>query len=204
MVKVKICGITSLQDAAAILKLKPDALGFVFYKNSPRYITFPKAKTIIDRLPSSVKKVGVFVNDEERNIRFIAGGLKLDMLQFHGSESAEFCGRFRDYRIVKALRVKDKHSLQGIKTYPVWGVMFDAYKKNFFGGTGTQFNWNLIKDIKLTGKEIFLSGGLSAGDVKAAISLVRPDWVDVSSSVEIRPGKKDYRLVKEFIEAVRK
>ena len=204
MVKVKICGITSLRDAVAILKLKPDALGFVFYKRSPRYISPERAKAIIDKLPSSVKKVGVFVNEKERNVKFIADSLKLDMLQFHGNESAGFCGRFRDYRIVKALRIKDKHSLQGIKRYPVRGVIFDAYKKNFFGGTGTRFDWNLIKDIKLTGKEIFLSGGLHAKNVKAAISLVRPDWVDVSSSVEIRPGKKDYLLVKDFIEAVRK
>lgn len=203
MIKIKICGITNLEDALNISKLKPDALGFVFYKKSPRYIAADKAKAIIPRISSFIKKVGVFVNEKENTIRNIAKDLKLDILQFHGDESPQFCQKFKNYKIIKALRIKNKTGLKDLRRYPVWAVMFDSYQKNLFGGTGKSFNWEIIKNIKLKKRNIFLSGGLDAKNVKEAIRLIKPDWVDVSSSIEIRPGKKDYKKVKEFIEAVR-
>jgi phosphoribosylanthranilate isomerase len=203
-VKVKICGITNLEDTLKIAKLKPDALGFVFYKKSPRYVSVAKALQIIWHLPRKIKKVGVFVNEKENNIKDIASSLKLDILQFHGDESPEFCKRFKNYKVLKSIRIKDKFSLKNIKRNPVWGILFDTYNKNLFGGTGKKFNWDLIRDIKLDNKKIFLSGGLNVKNVKSAIKVLKPDWVDVSSSVEIRPGKKDINKVKKFIEIVRK
>jgi len=204
MVRIKICGITNLEDALRIARLKPDAFGFVFYKKSPRYILPEKAKEIIRQIPRGIKKVGVFVNERQGKIKSIAAKLKLDLLQFHGDESLQFCAKFKNYKIIKAWRIKDKNSLKNIKRYPVWGFLFDSYQKNKFGGTGGRFNWKLIKDIKLPGKHIFLSGGLDAVNVKKAIRLIRPNWVDVSSTVESRPGKKDYNKVKKFIEAAKR
>ena len=203
MVKVKICGITNLYDALRISELRPDALGFVFYKKSPRYITPNKAKEIIRKIPSSVQKVGVFVNEKEDNIIHIAKDLKLDILQLHGKESPQFCKRFKNYKVIKAFRIEDKKSLKDLRLYTVWGFLFDSYEKNLFGGTGEKFNWEIIKSLKLKKRNIFLSGGLNAKNIKSAIGFIKPNWVDVSSSVEIRPGKKDYKKVKDFIEAVR-
>ena len=204
MVRVKICGITNLEDALKVAKFKPDAMGFVFYKKSPRYIKPERAKGIIRRIPASIKKVGVFVNEREGNIKYIAKNLKLDILQFHGSESPEFCKRFKNYKIIKALRIKDKNSLKDLKKYPVWAFLFDSYQKNLYGGTGIKFNWEILRDVIPHCKNIFLSGGLDAKSVKEAIKLIKPNWVDVSSSVEIKPGKKDYKKAKKFIDTIRK
>lgn len=204
MFKVKICGITNLEDAMVSIEAGCDALGFVFYKKSPRYIRPEEAKEIIKQIPESIKKVGVFVNEKEQNIKCIAKDLKLNILQFHGDELPEFCRKFKNYKIIKALRIKDKDSLKRLGRYSVWAFLFDAYQKNLFGGTGKNFDWKIIKDINLRPKNIFLSGGLSVKNVKEAINLIKPNWVDVSSSVEIRPGKKDHRKIKEFIRAVRK
>lgn len=203
MVKVKICGITNLEDAIASVGAGCNALGFVFYKKSPRYIIPQQAKRIIRLIPSSITKIGVFVNAKKKTIDNIARMCKLDILQFHGYESPEFCKKFKGYKIIKAVRIKNKNSLNGLSKYPVWGFMFDSYNKNLFGGTGNKFDWNIIKNIKLKKRNIFLSGGLDAKNVKEAIRLIKPNWVDVSSSVELKPGKKDYKKVKKFIETVR-
>ena len=202
MVRIKICGITNLEDALKIAKLKPHALGFVFYKKSPRYIQPEKAKAIIKYLPKGIQKVGVLVNEREKNIKHIARDLKLDMLQFHGSESAEFCEKFKGYKIIKAFRVKNRIDFRNILDYKTFAYLFDTFVKTKVGGTGKRFNWALIRHLSGFHKPVFLSGGLNAKNVKEAIKQVRPDWVDVSSSVEIRPGKKDYKKVKEFIKAV--
>lgn len=205
MVKIKICGITNLEDALKIAKLKPDALGFVFYKQSPRYIKPKQAKKIIRQIPPSIKKVGIFVNEQANVIKNIAKSLKLDILQFHGNELPEFCKRFKNYKIIKSLRIKDKNSLKDLKRYHgLWAFLFDSYQKNLYGGTGKSFDWKILKGIRPYCKNIFLSGGLNAKNVKEAIKLIKPHWVDVSSSVEIGPGKKDIRKVKEFIKAVRR
>jgi phosphoribosylanthranilate isomerase len=203
MVKIKICGITNLEDALDAVKLGADALGFVFYKKSPRYICEDKAIQIIYHLPKKIKKAGVFVNEKKENIKKIAEFLKLDMLQFHGNESKDFCRHFKGYKIIKAIRIKNKNSLKDIDKYPVWAVLFDRYQPGIFGGTGKKFNWDLIKDVKLKDKVIFLSGGLNKNNVRTAIRMVKPDWVDASSSLEKSPGKKSYQKMKEFIKEVK-
>lgn len=125
------------------------------------------------------------------------------MLQFHGDESPDFCKRFKSYKVIKAFRVKDKSSLKSLKEYDVWGLLFDSYQKNIFGGTGKRFDWKLIKNLKTGRKNIFISGGLNTRNVKEVIQILHPDWVDVSSSVETKPGEKDIKKVKRFIKTVK-
>lgn len=204
MVRVKICGITNLEDALCSVEAGCDALGFVFYKKSPRYITPQKAKDIIKKLPKNITKIGVFVNAPEKTIKDIARICGLDMLQFHGNESQEFCKRFNGYQIIKVFRIKDKIDIENILRYKTFAYLFDTFVESKPGGTGRRFNWDLLEGLEDIDRSIFLSGGLTAKNVKGAIKVIHPDWVDVSSSVEIKPGEKDYNKVKKFIEAVRK
>lgn len=202
-VKVKICGITNLEDALNAVEAGCDALGFVFYKKSPRNILPEKARDIIDKLAKNAVKIGVFVNEKEKNIRKTAKLCLLDMLQFHGDESRGFCKKFKDSKVIKAFRIKDKIDLSKILRYNTFAYLFDTFVKSKPGGTGRSFNWDLLRYLGAIKKPVFLSGGLNAKNVKRAIQVVRPDWIDVSSSVEIRPGKKDHKKVKRFIELIK-
>jgi phosphoribosylanthranilate isomerase len=204
MVKVKICGITNVKDALAAVNAGCDAVGFVFYKKSPRYVTPEKVKEIVKQLPKQVIKVGVFVNAKEKEILRIAKLCKLDILQFHGNESPEFCRKFKGHKIVQAFRIKDKIDLKQVLRYKVFAYLFDTFVKSEIGGTGKKFEWKLLIAMNNIKQPIFLSGGLTAENVKKAIDAVGPHWVDVSSSVEIRPGKKDHIKIKKFIKAVKK
>jgi phosphoribosylanthranilate isomerase len=199
MVKVKICGITNLEDALYAVKQGADALGFVFYKKSPRYIKPEKARVIISKLPKFVKKVGVFVNARESTIKRLTRNLKLDMLQFHGDESDDFCRRFRNFKIIKAFRVRKKIHLTDLSKYNVWAYLFDTFARNKFGGTGEKFDWRLLSGLKGLKKTIFLSGGLNPQNIRKALKSFSAHWVDSSSSLEKYPGKKDFRKVKRFI-----
>lgn len=203
MLKIKICGITNDEDARVAVDAGCDALGFVFYRKSPRYIKPGDALKIIRQLPAHIIKIGVFVNSREESIRRIARLCDLDMLQFHGDESPEFCRRFKGYKVIKAFRIKDRIDLDKVCSYKTFAYLFDTFAKARFGGTGRNFNWKLIKDIGNIKCPIFLSGGLNEKNVKEAVKVVRPDWVDVSSSLETSPGKKDHLKVKRFIKAVK-
>lgn len=199
MVKVKICGITNLEDALYAASHGADALGFVFYKKSPRYIKPEKAREIIKYLPKTITKVGVFVNAREATVRKITDNLKLDVLQFHGDESEDFCSRFRDFKMIKAFRVKDEIDLAELSNYGVWAYLFDSFSEEKFGGTGKRFNWKTLSCLKSLKKTIFLSGGLNPGNVKKALRAFSANWVDASSSLEIYPGKKDSVKIRKFI-----
>ncbi len=203
MVRVKICGITNLEDARDSVKAGCNALGFVFYKKSPRYIKPEKASKIIKELPKNVKKIGVFVNAKEKTVRSIAKICGLDMLQFHGDETPQFCQRFSNYKVIKAFRIKNKIDLRKILKYKTFAYLFDTFVLEKIGGTGRKFNWNLLRKIDKIKQQIFLSGGLNTRNVKEAIKIVHPGWVDVSSSLELKPGKKDYKEIREFIKAVK-
>lgn len=203
MVKSKICGITNLVDAKASIEASCDALGFVFYRKSPRFISPVKAKEIIKQLPKNVIKIGVFVNEKEREIKRIAKFCGLDMLQFHGNESPEFCDKFKDYKVIKAFRVKGCIDEKMVARYKPFAYLFDTFVPAKAGGTGRKFNWKLIRHINELKRPVFLSGGLTAKNIKDAIRCAHPDWVDVSSSVEKSPGKKDHNKVKEFIKSTR-
>ncbi|MDP2905617.1 MAG: phosphoribosylanthranilate isomerase [Candidatus Omnitrophota bacterium] len=215
MVKVKICGITNLEDAMAAVDAGCDALGFIFSKSSPRYITPKKAGEIIKRLARPVIKIGVFVNAKEKHIKRVARSLGLNMLQFHGGESAQFCRKFKNYKIIKTFKLpvgtgfkpvptKNSLDLQSMLQYRPFAYLFDTYSPSKAGGTGKQFNWKLLRHIDALERPVFLSGGLRAGNVLRAIKSVRPDWVDASSSLESSPGKKDHRKVRKFIEAAKR
>lgn len=200
MVKVKICGITNADDALASINAGCDAIGFAFFKKSPRYITAEKASLLIRQLPGKVIKIGVFADAKENTVKRIARLCKLDMLQFHGHESPAFCNKFKGYKVIKAFRIKDKVDLKEILKYKTFAYLFDAFSATKLGGTGRKFDWNL-----LTGNTgnlracIFLSGGLNPKNVNKAIRTVHSDWVDASSSLEVKPGQKDHKKVKDFI-----
>jgi len=204
MVKVKICGITNLEDALAAIAAGADALGFLFYKKSPRYIIPAKASQIIRQLPKRVIKIGIFVNARDKNIRKIAKICRLDMLQFHGNESPEFCDRFKDYKVIKSIRVRGKKDLKDIVNYNPFAFLFDTSTESKLGGTGKSFDWSLIVGMGRFKKPVFLSGGLNEENVGKAIRIANPSWVDVSSSVESSYGRKDHNKLKSFIRAAKK
>ncbi len=199
MVRVKICGITNLEDALCAAIAGCDALGLVFYKKSPRYITPQKAKQIIRLLPKRVIKIGVFVNMAAGKIKDVAKSCRLDILQFHGRQTPEFCKKFKHYRIVKAFRVKDRINLAEVLKYKTFGYLFDSYAKSRPGGTGKSFNWKLLQNLDAIKKPVFLSGGLNDKNVLQAIAVAHPDWVDACSSLEASPGKKDHHMGVKFI-----
>lgn len=204
MVKIKICGITNPSDALQAYRLGADFLGFIFYKGSPRYIPLEKAKEIFQRLPPSVKKVGVFVNERIENVKRIAKFLKLDFLQFHGDETKDYISKFKGYKIIKSFRIKDKDSLEAISEYKNADLyLLDTYVKRKRGGTGKTFNWDLACKLKRFKKPLILSGGLNPKNVVRAIKKVRPYGVDVCSGVEKNVGKKDLELMSEFIRKAR-
>ena len=197
-VRVKICGITSIEDATATVEAGADALGFMFYEPSPRYLTAERAGAIIRELPTHVAKVGVFVDAGAQTIRHTADTAGLDTLQFHGDESPEFCSKFEQHTI-KAFRVKDEESLGLLPDYETDAWLLDSYVKGVPGGTGEKFNWNLAVEAKHLGKPILLAGGLTPENAAEAVSQVAPFGLDVSSGVEVSPGKKDVEKVTQLI-----
>ncbi len=202
MVKVKICGLTDVEDAKICVSLGVDFIGFVFAE-SPRRITKEDAKGIIAGLPPAVKKVGVFVNEVKDIGEDIARYCWLDVLQFHGDESPNYCLHFGGFEIFKAFRLRAKEDLVPVPEYRVDAYLLDAFVPGKSGGTGESFDWDLAIEAKKFGRPIVLSGGLDAGNVGEAIRKVRPEIVDVSSGVESAPGRKDADKLKEFVESVR-
>lgn len=203
MVKVKICGITNLKDAMAAVDAGAGAIGFVFAK-SPRRIKPQDAAKIIKNLQRPVNCVGVFVGAPVKTVEKIVKACKIGTLQFHGSESPEYCAYFRKARkVIKAFRIKDKNDLKDLKRYKVDGYLLDTFVKGLKGGTGRMFNWKLAKEAKKIASPIILSGGLNPENVARAIRTVRPYMVDVSSGVEKYPGKKDKKLMEKFIKEVK-
>ena len=203
MVKLKICGITNLEDASAACSYGADALGFVFAK-SPRRISVQIVKTIIKKLPPFIVTVGVFVNEERGKVREIADACGLDCLQFHGDETPGYWNYFKDkYKIIKAIRVRSIDSLSGLKKYNVDAFLLDSYVSGRRGGTGIKFEWGLAVKAKRYGKPVILAGGIGIGNVRDAVRKVRPYAIDVSSAVEKAPGRKDHNLMKAFIGRVR-
>jgi phosphoribosylanthranilate isomerase len=197
MVKIKICGITNIEDALHAAGCGADALGFVFYDRSPRCLTPEAARGIIAELPPFVTAVGLFVNETPERIRQIADFCGLDVLQLHGDEGPADCD-FAPRRVVKALRVKKAASLDGHAAYAVSALLLDAWVAGTYGGTGERFNWELAAAVARQ-RPVILAGGLRAENVAAAVHTVRPYGVDVSSGVEAAPGIKDPAKVEAFI-----
>jgi phosphoribosylanthranilate isomerase len=202
MIKIKICGITNLEDALAAADFGADALGFNFYKKSPRCIDPEKATEIIAQLPPFIMPVAIFVNEREDRIREIQARTCIQTVQFHGDESPEFCQRF-GRRIIKAFQVKDKESLKAMAHYRVGAFLLDSYREGMRGGTGVAFDWHLAVVAKTFGK-VILAGGLTPENVAEAVKLVQPYGVDVTGGVEKEKGVKDHAMMKKFITEVRR
>ncbi len=201
MTRIKICGITNLDDALQAVEAGADALGFVFYARSPRYVTPAQVKKIVAELPPFVTKVGLFVNEPAEGIVRSMAEARLDVVQLHGDERPADC-LFDSHPVIKALRVKDAGSLAGADEYQVAALLLDAWCDEHYGGTGKSFDWKLAK--QLTGRRpLILAGGLRPENVIDAVRRVKPYAVDVSSGVEAAPGKKDHSKVAEFICRVR-
>ena len=190
--RVKICGITNLADAQAAVAAGADVIGFILHENSPRFVSVEKVAEISKQLPPFVLRAGVFVNPEEALVTRAIGEGGLNLLQFHGDETPEFCTQF-GLMSVKALRVRDAESLNELAKFQTDAYLLDAYSKNGLGGTGETFNWDLAVEAQKFGKPIFLAGGLTPENVAPAVRKVRPFAVDVSSGVESAPGKKTTR-----------
>lgn len=199
--RVKICGITRIEDAITAIEHGVDALGFVFYEPSPRYVDIPTAVEICRKLPPFVNKVALFVNAEEDWIEDVLQAVDIDLIQFHGDEDEEECIRYRK-PYIKALRVSaDSEISCAVQQYPAArGILLDAYVKGVHGGTGQAFDWSLIPGN--LDKPIILAGGLKPDNVRQAIETVKPYAVDVSGGVEQAKGIKDPEKISVFMQEV--
>jgi phosphoribosylanthranilate isomerase len=196
--KVKICGVITQKDALEAVQAGADALGFVFFKGSPRWIEPKLAREIVGILPSSTIKVGVFVNSPQDEVELIAKAVHLDLVQLHGDESPQYCSHLR-WPVLKAVRVQSFKDLENLSEYPVQGFLFDSFDSAKFGGTGRSFAWKILSQAAVP-KPYILSGGLSPANVEKAILVARPAGVDVSSGVERKPGQKDKEKMRKFVE----
>jgi phosphoribosylanthranilate isomerase len=205
MIKVKICGITNGDDARVAVAAGADALGFVMYRKSPRWVDPSVARSIIADLPPFVLPVGVFVNEDAAAVRALMDECGFALAQLHGDETAAYCQQL-GRPVLKALRVKDRGSFLALAEYQgrarVRGVLIDAFSEHAYGGTGHMVDWTLAAEAARS-VPILLAGGLTPSNVAEAVRLVRPYGVDVSSGVEQSPGKKDQEKVKAFIDAAR-
>ncbi|MFC1631968.1 phosphoribosylanthranilate isomerase [Candidatus Omnitrophota bacterium] len=205
MVKVKFCGITNVEDATWVANVGADYLGLVFARDSKRKISLDKAREITAVVPPYIEKVGLFVNEEPKLVEKVLSACNLDLLQFHGDESAEYCSQFKGRaKIIKAFRIKDEASLQQIAQYDTDFYLLDAFVEGEQGGTGVTFSWDLAQRVKELGKPVFLAGGLNPENIIAAIKKVQPYAVDVSSGVESSPRRKSVELMQDFINKARK
>ncbi len=199
---VKICGITNLPDAMVAVEAGADALGFIFYPKSPRYISFENAARIIRELPAKILKVGVFVDAPREDVLTAQQQCQLSVLQFHGEESPEFCEGFTG-QTWKAFRVNGPETLRRLAAYHTTAWLLDAWSPAMPGGTGERFDWDHAVEAQKAGRPIILAGGLTPDNVADAVQRVRPMGVDVSSGVETAPGKKDPLKVRAFLSAAK-
>lgn len=200
MVKVKICGITNLEDAMAAMKWGADALGFVFAP-SPRHVTVEQVVTIVAGLPPFVCKVGVFVDSELEEVKETMIACSLNLAQLHGSERPDYCEALFP-KVIKSFRVEDESVLEIIPRYKASAYLLDSYHATLKGGTGQSFDWEIAKKAIRFGP-VILSGGLSSVNVGQAVNRVKPYAVDVSSGVESEPGKKDHEKLRAFLKAAK-
>ncbi|OGI21735.1 MAG: hypothetical protein A2287_05725 [Candidatus Melainabacteria bacterium RIFOXYA12_FULL_32_12] len=207
MVKIKICGITTLEDASLAAQLGAWAVGFIFYKKSPRYIEPDKAKLIIKELPDNIEKIGVFVDLPLDEIQDIALKTGITQIQLHGNESKDFCTEVVNkinLPVIKAIRIKDFTDLSSIPEYKniVSAILLDSYSKNLFGGTGESFNWGIAKKAKTYNMPIIIAGGINPDNVANVYTEIQPYALDISSGIEEYKGIKDHNKLKKLFSAV--
>lgn len=203
--RIKICGITNVEDANVAVRAGADALGFIMYRKSPRWVDPAVARSIIAGLPPFVLPVGVFVNETAERVRTLMDECGFTLVQLHGDESALYCQNL-GRPTLKAVRLKDRGAFLALAEFHgranVRGFLIDAFSDQGYGGTGQTADWGLAQEAARS-TPIILAGGLSPANVAEAIQIVRPYGVDVSSGVEKSPGKKDPDKVKAFIDAAR-
>ena len=190
-VKLKVCGVTSLEDACAAVDCGAEYLGFNFYRKSPRYIAPAAARAIIERLPDDVISVGVFVNEPRpEDVGEILRVSGARMAQLHGDESPDYCARLGAERVIKALRAGEDFDARRVLDYPAAAILLDAFDAKLYGGTGKMADWEIAREAARLAS-VFLAGGLSPDNIVEAIRAVEPFAVDVNSGVESAPGRKD-------------
>ncbi len=203
MVKVKVCGITNLNDALSACHSGADAVGFILYPKSKRFIKAKDVRKITSQLPPFLTKVGVFVNEDPRDVLEILSYAHLDFAQLHGDETPEECEYVGANRVIKVFRLKSEEEVEKIGPYvgKVRAILLDTYDSKVYGGTGKPFDWKVALKVKERFPEfpLILSGGLNPENVKRAVEIVKPYAVDVSSGVEAEPGVKDGEKVKAFV-----
>ena len=204
MTFIKICGITNVHDALAAVAAGADALGFNFYKPSPRYVTPQTAREIVAKLPVSVLTVGVFVNEESQSVRNIANEANVAALQLHGDESPEYCRELgKDRYVIKTFAVANDFDVQRIQRYGVEAIMLDTKHNSLRGGTGRVFDWSVAKEVNDFVPKLFLAGGLSPENIEEAVATVRPYAIDACSALEDEPGRKNHERMRAFVEIAR-
>ena len=199
--EIKICGITNMEDADYACKYGADALGFIFYRKSPRYITPETAMSITKNLPRYTIKVGVFVNHDIQIVKDIYGFCDLDLIQLHGDETPEYCMQLPELILIKAFSPQCEEDTAMIKEYPLKAIVIDSRDSGLYGGTGKKSNWELAAKLK-DNYPLILSGGLNPDNIPEAIERVAPHAIDVNSGIEVSPRKKDQQKMKYVIEFV--
>jgi phosphoribosylanthranilate isomerase len=203
--KIKICGITNVDDAVKAIQLGADLLGFNFYPKSPRYIEPHQAEEIIIKLPAFIYTVGVFVNADAETIRKTAGDLMLDWAQLHGDESPGFCTQLNNMsaQIMKAVRIKNAKDIEYAKNFAADAILLDAYNPSLYGGTGRRFDWNSLPEITghILGRT-FLAGGINPQNIIEAIGMGFYG-IDVCSGIEDSPRKKNHKKMEELFKKIR-
>ena len=206
-VKVKVCGLRSLENSVACVEAGAEMLGFNLWPGSKRYIAFEEAKEWLGTLEGKVERVALFVNAEGREIETVWESGLVDLVQLHGDESPEFCQGLADagIAVMRAIRVREESDLDAIAGYPGERVLLDAFVKGAFGGTGESFDWSLARVAaeRFPDRKIVLSGGLTPENVAEAISQASPWGVDVASGVESEPGVKDPEKIRAFLAAAK-
>lgn len=204
MTFVKICGITNLDDALAAIDAGADALGFNFYKPSPRYVTPETAREIVDQLPKPVLTVGVFVNElSPQDVENLARRASVTAIQLHGDESPDYCHNLTNRKVIKALAAGPDFDAEQARAYEVDAILLDTKDPALRGGTGRVFDWSIARQVRGLVPKLILAGGLGVQNIERAIISVDPYGVDACSALEGTPGKKDHALMRSFIETIR-
>lgn len=206
MTRVKICGITNLEDAQIAIDSGADAIGFNFYRGSKRFVDERDAAVIIQRIQGAITTVGVFVNHSIAEILETQSIAKFDVIQLHGDETQRFVNELRsetNSKIIKAFRVSAEFDVESVDRYNVDAVLLDSFSTMEYGGTGNTLDWNIAAKAAARFSDVYLAGGLTPDNVALAIRKVEPSSVDVASGVESSPGKKDPIKVATFIKSAK-
>ncbi|QGM30098.1 phosphoribosylanthranilate isomerase [Bacillus sp. N3536] len=200
MTKVKICGLMEKEHVVAAIEAGADAVGFVFAP-SKRRVTLSQAHDLAKCIPKEVLKIGVFVNPNSDELEQVIREVPLDLIQLHGNEEPDFIENIK-FPTIKALSIRESRDVEKAKVFNTDYMLFDAPGKDFKGGSGVTFDWQLLNDLSISPNQIILAGGLNVSNIKEAIRRVKPFMVDVSSGVEVN-GRKDEQLIREFIQTVK-